>query len=595
MLAPYPPLPLNELSRQGLVDAHPCLVEGNSDAFLDEVVQIAARYFAAPICLITIVDRKRQWFRARAGTDLQQTPRADSFCAYSVAISESVEVCDAQQDERFRDNPLVTGEPGIRYYAGVPLILANGLVLGNLCVIDTQPRAPMPAADMAILQQLGHMACQRLDAMCAATVIDSATGLYNHARLDQDLRAATERGESPLAVAIDLLSPAQLNDLLAACGASWLSNFTGALANTLQRLLPAGWTLYRVGVLRFACLVPGDQQAQAETIFAGLIEALGKPLPGKALPLQPQLGIGVLPLQPSVLADDWLRLVASAADAARVSGQGWAYCQAQQRASRVLDDLAEALRADDQLRLVYQPRVDLHTGACLSVTALLRWQHPTLGEIRPAEFVALAEQTPLIHTVSCWVINQAIRQIDAWRRDGVELRVVIKLSAADLYSEQLTDEILRLLARNGLSGTCLEVELTQRALLGDLVMPTTQLERLRAAGVDIALDDFGSDQGAPSYLHDIAANTVKLDSAITNQLQPGSRQSSTARGLISLAKALGQRVVAQGVESGHSLRMIRECGCQDAQGFYISPPLEVDELLAWLDRWAFAPSSSERA
>lgn len=600
MQAPYPPLPLNELNRQRLIDAHPCLIEGNSDAFLDEVVKIAALYFNTPICLITILDRKRQWFRARIGTDLQETPRADSFCAYSVAIGESVEVCDAQQDERFRCNPLVTGEPGIRYYAGVPLVLEGGLVLGNLCVIDTQPRPPMSAADMAMLQQIGRLAVTRLDEMRTAAFIDGTTGLYNHAKLDEDISEAIDKGDSPLAVAIELVSPAQLNDMLKSLGFQFLTDFTLSVKNTLRSLLPASWELYKISALRFACAVPGDQLEQAKAVFATLIEAFGKPIHCQELPVLPQIGIGVLRLEPGAVPEDWMRLIVCAADEARISGQGWAYYDeqmdaAQQRSNRLLNDLADAVRADDQLRLVYQPRVDLHTGVCLSVEALLRWTHPTLGEISPAEFIPLAEKTPLIHAVSFWVVNSAISQIEAWRREGVDLKVAINVSAEDLNNDHLTDEIVRLLARNELNGSCLEVEFTESALVGDFSVVITQIERLKAMGVEIAIDDFGSGYSNWSYLRDIPADTVKLDRSFMDDLQPGKKDWNIVRALISLAKELGQRVVAEGIETEHTLRVIRDWGCQEAQGFYISRPLEAVDLLAWLSRCSFATASSERA
>lgn len=600
MLAPYPPLPMNELSRQRLIDAHPCLVESNSDAFLDEVVKIAALYFKTPICLITILDRKRQWFRARVGTDLQETPRADSFCAYSVAIGDSVEVCDAQQDERFRCNPLVTGEPGIRYYAGMPLVLDGGLVLGNLCVIDTQPRPLMSAADKAMLEQIARLATTRLDEMRAAAFIDGTTGLYNHAKLDEDIGDAIERGENPLAVAIELVSPAQLNDMLKSLGFQFLTDFTLSVKNLLRSLLPASWELYKISALRFACAVPGNQLEQAQAVFATLLDAFSKPIHCQELPVLPQVGIGVLRLEPGAVPDDWMRLIVCAADEARSSGQGWAYYDeqmdaAQQRSNRLLNDLADAVRADDQLRLVFQPRVDLNTGACLSVEALLRWAHPTLGEISPAEFIPLAEKTPLIHAVSFWVISQAIHQIDAWRREGADLKVAINVSAADLNNDHLTDEIVRLLARNELDGSCLEVEFTESALVGDFSVVITQIERLQAMGVEIAIDDFGSGYSNWSYLRDIPANTVKLDRSFMEDLQPGRKDWNIVRALISLARELGQRVVAEGIETEHTLKIIREWGCQEAQGFYISRPLEAGDLLAWLSRCTFATSSSELA
>jgi EAL domain-containing protein (putative c-di-GMP-specific phosphodiesterase class I) len=370
--------------------------------------------------------------------------------------------------------------------------------------------------------------------------------------------------------------------------------------NLLRSLLPASWELYKISALRFACAVPGNQLEQAQAVFATLLEAFSKPIHCQELPVLPQVGIGVLRLEPGAVPDDWMRLIVCAADEARSSGQGWAYYDeqmdaAQQRSNRLLNDLADAVRADDQLRLVFQPRVDLNTGACLSVEALLRWAHPTLGEISPAEFIPLAEKTPLIHAVSFWVISQAIHQIDAWRREGADLKVAINVSAADLNNDHLTDEIVRLLARNELDGSCLEVEFTESALVGDFSVVITQIERLQAMGVEIAIDDFGSGYSNWSYLRDIPANTVKLDRSFMEDLQPGKKEWNIVRALISLARELGQRVVAEGIETEHTLKIIREWGCQEAQGFYISRPLEAGDLLAWLSRCTFATSSSELA
>ncbi|SDJ06616.1 EAL domain, c-di-GMP-specific phosphodiesterase class I (or its enzymatically inactive variant) [Pseudomonas flavescens] len=588
MLAPNPPLPLNELSRQALLDEHPCFFEQRTDPFLDEVVKMAAMYFKVPISLITIIDRKRQWFRARVGTELQETPRADSFCAYSVALGESVEVCDAAQDPRFCCNPLVTGDPGIRYYAGVPLALDDGVILGNLCVIGTEPRPPMSAADLGMLEQMGRLAIIRLNELRAAAYTDGATGLFNHVKLDEDVSEALSNGDSPLAVAIELVSPMQLNDMLKSLGFRFLNDFTLAARDTLQALLPPGWGLYKISALRFACCVPANQQEQAEAVFSRLVETFGKPIYCDGLPVLPQIGMGVLRLNADALPADWMRLIVCAADEARTSGRGWAYydCRmdaAQQRSTRLLNDLANAVRVEDQLRLVFQPRVDLHSGACLSVEALLRWAHPTLGEISPAEFIPLAEKTVLIHAVSFWVVNQAINQIIAWRQSGLILKVAINVCAADLNNDHLADEIIRLLARHDLQGSCLEVEFTESALIGDFSVVASQLERLKAIGVEIAIDDFGSGYSNWSHLRDIPADTVKLDRSFMDNLRPGQKDWNIVRALISLAKELGQRVVAEGIETEQTLRIIREWGCQEAQGYFISRPLEVPALIAWLE------------
>ena len=591
MLAPYPPVPLNELSRQVLLDEHPCLLEQRPDPLLDEVVKMAASYFNTPISLITILDRKRQWFRARVGTALQETPRTDSFCAYSVAIGASIEVCDASQDERFRDNPLVTGEPGIRYYAGVPLVFESGVILGNLCVIDTAPRPPMSAADMAMLTHMGCLAMSRLNDMRIAAFTDTTTGLPNRAQLDEDISQALSEGHSPLTVAIELVSPEQMNGMLKSLGFHYLAGFTLAAKDTLQSLLPTGWSLYKISALRFACTVPASQQAQAEQVFATLVKTLSKPIHCEKLPVVPQLGIGVLRLDAGTLQQDWMRLIVCAADEARSSGRGWAYYDqqmdaAQQRSTRLVNDLDDAVRADDQLRLVFQPRVDLHSGACVSAEALLRWTHPSLGEISPAEFIPLAEKTALIHAVSFWVAKQAIAQIDMWRRSGLELTVSINVSAADLNDHHLTDEIIRLLACHDLPGSCLEVEFTESVLVGDFSMVIPQLERLKAVGVAIAIDDFGSGYSNWAYLRDIPADTVKLDRSFMDNLRAGQKDWIIVRALICLAKELGLHIVAEGIETSKTMQVIGELGCEEAQGFFISRPLESAALVAWLAKRA---------
>lgn len=603
MLAPHPPLPLNEMSRQALLDEHPCLLERRPDPLLDEVVKMAASYFKMPISLITILDRKRQWFRARTGTELQETPRMDSFCAYSVAIGESVEVCDATCDDRFRGNPLVTGEPGIRYYAGVPLVLDDGVILGNLCVIDTIARPPMSTADRVMLTQMGRLAVSRLNEMRVAAFTDATTGLPNRAKLEDDIDDALAAGQSPLAIAIELVSPEQLNDMLKSLGFAFLGEFTLLVKNTLRALLPASWPLYKISALRFACKVPEGQRDQTEQVYATLLKAFAKPVHCQGLPVQPQIGIGVLRLGADALTADWMRQIVCAADEARSSGRGWAYYDrqmdaAQQRSTRLLNDLADAVRAEAQLRLVFQPRVDLHTGACVSVEALLRWQHPSLGEVGPAEFIPLAEKTALIHAISFWVAKQAISQVDTWRRAGLDLKVSINVSAADLNNDHLTDEIIRLLAHHDLPGSCLEVEFTESALIGDSSTVISQLERLKATGVSIAIDDFGSGYSNWSYLRDIPADTVKLDRSFMDDLRPGQKDWSIVRALVCLARELGLHVVAEGIETAQTLQVIRETGCQEAQGFFISRPLEIPALLTWLahraesDAVPAAPSST---
>ncbi|TBV03516.1 sensor domain-containing phosphodiesterase [Pseudomonas dryadis] len=587
MPVPCPPTPQNESRRQMLVDDRPFLLDHSADPFLDEIVKIAAAYFKAPVSLVSIVDNNRQWFRAKIGTALQETPRCISFCAYSVVSGEGLEVCDATLDDRFSSNPLVIGEPGIRYYAGAPLEIEDGVVLGNLCIIDTKARQPMLADDAIFLRQLANLVVSRIRDLRISAFIDAPTGLFNRVKLEDDIDETLKKGDALLAVAIEVVSPAQMNDMLKSLGFHFLDDFIRSVGNALRTLLPTEWALYKISALRFAFIVPQSLIHQAESVFSRLVDAFSKPMDCQGIPIMPQIGIGILRMSAGTVASDWMRLIVSAADEARTSGRGWAYYdsrmdEAQQRATRLLNDLSNAIHSPTQLRLVYQPRVDLSTGACVSAEALLRWTHPTLGEISPAEFIPLAEKTALILAVSFWVVKRAIEQAANWRSNGIDLKVAINVSAADLSSGHLTDEIIRLLDQHGLAGSSLEVEFTESALIGDSSTVLIQIERLKAIGIDIAIDDFGSGYSNWSYLRDIPASIVKLDRSFMNDLRHGQRDWSITRALIALARELGMRVVAEGIETSRTLDLIRECGCQEAQGFFISRPLEPSALIDWL-------------
>lgn len=180
------PLPTNETERQNRVRALRPL-ENRQDEVFEKLVQMATRYFEVPIALISIIDDNRQWFCARVGLAVSETPRRDAFCAHAVMSEQLFQVGDARLDERFCDNPLVTGEPGIRFYASVPLLTEERLALGSFCIIDSEPRPPLSARDAAMLESLAELAMLRLRNIREATFIDQPTGLYNRLRLEEDV------------------------------------------------------------------------------------------------------------------------------------------------------------------------------------------------------------------------------------------------------------------------------------------------------------------------------------------------------------------------------------------------------------------------
>ncbi|MBA1241928.1 sensor domain-containing phosphodiesterase [Pseudomonas japonica] len=580
-----PPMPINEAARLRRV-AELCLLEGTQDPVFEDIVELVQDYFNAPIALISILEEHRQWFKASRGICAQGTPRDVSFCTYAILSDELFVVPDSHLDERFCQNPLVTGTPGIRFYAGMPLITEDGLGLGSLCVIDTQPRPPLTPREEAALRRFAALVMQRIATSRALNFHDPQTGMLNRARLEQDI--ISRRGQAAQSlVAIDMVSPQMLNDIVKALGYQFSQDLMLAMRDELAAVLPAHTAIYRVSQTRFGFFLDSHRGADADTLFADVVQRFKRPLMCAGIPIQTQIGIGAIELTAAQASlPDWLRMVVSASDDARTKGQGWCWYQpglgrAQQRAFMLLSALAEAMQSPEQLRLAYQPRFDANTGDMLSVEALLRWEHPFLGAVSPAEFIPLAERTSMIRPLSLWVVRQAVEQASQWHRLGQSLKVSVNVSAEDLDGSQFTDALLALLAESGLPPELLELEFTESALCQSPELVREQLERLRLIGIDVAIDDFGTGYSNWTYLRQLPATAVKLDRSLICNIGNDDRDRRLVETLIGLGLRLGYRIVAEGIESADTLEILRRAGCHEVQGFYLARPMELDALEAW--------------
>ncbi|WP_311970438.1 EAL domain-containing protein [Pseudomonas baltica] len=580
--APYPG---NEIPRAQRV-AELCYLDAVQDDVLDRIVALAAENFGAPISLISILEEQQQWFLAKVGIAVSSTPRDISFCGHTILVDEFLEVPNALLDPRFRHNVLVTGEPEIRYYAGVPLRTADGLALGSLCIIDKQPRDPLSARQRATLHQLGELVVYRLHELRTTSFIDRPTGLMNRVRLEDDIHRHLSAGEEPLLIAVDFLSPLFLNDIVKALGYSFPQHLVKEIGRRVSALIGQDCVLYRIGLTRFAFIKPFGECLS--TLFSKLSVGFAMAVVHDGIPIRTQMGMGALQLDKANLNErDWVRLAVSAADNARDLGIGWSMYQgeldvAQQRAFRLLSSLSSALEDREQLNLVFQPRINFETGTCCAVEALLRWTHPTLGPIGPAEFVPLAEKTELIRLLSLWVVEAAIRQAKQWRENGHHFKVAINVSPSDLEGPAFTDKLVEFLERFQLEGSALEIEFTEGALIKNLAEVRLQLKRLRALGIDISIDDFGTGYSNWTYLKELPATSVKLDRSLIKDIQNQEKDRRLVTTLIDLAQRLGYKVVAEGIENQANFNTVKSWGCSEGQGFFIAPPLTGQELMQWL-------------
>jgi len=578
------PIPPNEIERLKEV-AKFCPADSEYDTVFDKIVEMTSAYFNAPIALISIVDEHQQWFKARVGLKETQTPREVSFCAYSTLDNTPLEVLDATLDPRFKDNSLVTGPPYIRYYTGTPLITEEGFTLGSLCIIDTVSRAAMSERDSAMLSGFAELVMMRIHSMRSRNFVDQPTGLFNRLRFEEDIRQALKTHSACQAYAVDIISPKFLNDIVKALGYSFATDLVLAIKARLQKLLPPQCLLYKISPTRFGFLLEEDQTA--EHICENILKDFKKPVECHAIPILMQVGIGVLPIHSSGLQQDWLRLVVSAADEARDRRLGWSryephFDAAQQRAFMLLSSLPEAVSADKQFSLVYQPKIKLPSGRCHSVEALLRWTHPLLGPISPAEFIPLAEKTALIPSVGLWVLNAIIQQAVIWKAQGVRLRIAMNITVSDLESAEFVDAMIHEIQQHGLDPAGFELEFTESMLMTNPAEVIRQLERVRKFGVEVAVDGFGTGYSNWAYLKELPANTVKLDQSLISGLGSNQNDKQLVKTLIGLAKGLGYRVVAEGVENQEILDLLIQWGCSEAQGYLIAKPMSADALEAWI-------------
>jgi EAL domain-containing protein (putative c-di-GMP-specific phosphodiesterase class I) len=259
-----------------------------------------------------------------------------------------------------------------------------------------------------------------------------------------------------------------------------------------------------------------------------------------------------------------------------------------ERATRRLDcenDLRHALDRNE-FRLVYQPVVALADGAPVGFEALLRWDHPTLGSISPADFIPVAEDTGSIVEIGAWVIAEAVGQIGKWNRElGIDdLWMTVNVSTRQLATPSLVGTIRAALTAADIEPTRLHLEITETALILDDDRSIKTLQALRDMGVTLAIDDFGTGYSSLTYLKRLPIDVLKIDRSFVDGLGTDPNDTSIVRMILSLASALDLTAIAEGVETQVQLDALREYGCELGQGYLWSPGLPPDELVAWLDR-----------
>jgi diguanylate cyclase (GGDEF)-like protein len=246
----------------------------------------------------------------------------------------------------------------------------------------------------------------------------------------------------------------------------------------------------------------------------------------------------------------------------------------------LLRDLRLAL-TKDQLELFFQPKIDARSGKVTAAEALLRWNHPRLGFVMPAQFVPLAERSGLIGPLGDWVIEAACKQARAWRDKGLRMRVAINLSAYQMRQDDIADRIAEALARYRIHPSLLTCEITETAAMEDTGATQETFRRLGEMGTHLSIDDFGTGHSSLSYLRRLPAEELKIDASFVKDVDHSTDARAVVDAVVKLAHALGLKVVAEGVENLRQHKILVELGCDELQGYLFAKPMTARALLLW--------------
>jgi len=416
---------------------------------------------------------------------------------------------------------------------------------------------------------------------------DPLTDLANRSRFSNELELAiTEAALGDLELTIlmmDLDRFKYVNDTL---GHGVGDHVLREVSARLQHTVTGAECIARLGGDEFAILLRRADDDFAETARR-IIAALEAPIlyEGQPLDVGTSIGIAHYP-EHGRDAQTLVRNADIAMYAAKRNKTGFAtyeqhYDTSQQEHLSLLSELRRAVERNE-LRLYYQPKVSLHSSHVSAVEALIRWEHPTRGLVPPAEFIPFAEHTGYIKLLTRWVIREAVRQCGEWLRSGLTLQVSVNISARDLMNRELPEHVAALLAEHDVTPGLLCLEITESGFMEDPAHAQKVLDRLAELGVKLSIDDYGTGYSSLSYVMKLPVQELKIDRSFISRMATDEEISTIVRSTIDLGHNLGLQVVAEGVEDAASWEMLRSLGCDDAQGYFMSKPLDAQTLTAWI-------------
>ena len=585
---------LHELHSLNIIDTAP-------EERFDRITALVSEIFNVPAVLVTLIDKDRQWFKSACGVDQSETPRDIAFCAHALHQPEILVVPDTHKDQRFVNNPLVTGEPHIRFYAGAIIQAPGELPLGTLCLIDMKPRTLSESeqqrlisfakiVESEIAQDIGD-AQDRAKSQLAAN-IDPITGFFSYQefklRSEQfgaNLMASTDDFKHARSFAVVLELP-QLDIIRRHYGLILGDEVVAVVAKRLNKIFSKYTAIFgRQYRSSFIVFLPEITKTADE--LGKLIEkefAVSMALPQEVLRLNIHIGIS-----PGV--EDIERTLAQCHfSLEQISDETGVACRSfsrndgleLERSATVNVKLTEAIKSD-QLELYYQPKVDTQTLQLVGLEALLRWNDPDVAPITPPEIFQAAAAANLVATLDDWVIRTACQHIDDWKQSGYKIiPVSVNISGESLKDVHLPERLRKILVQTKVDPASLHIEILETSVIADFDKIVPMLLEINKMGVSFSLDDFGTGYSSLRYLQRLPIHTVKIDRSFVKEIVENKEDAVLASGIISLAHSLKLEVVAEGVETEEQYAILKSFYCDAIQGFLFCRPVPHSEITSFV-------------
>ena len=422
---------------------------------------------------------------------------------------------------------------------------------------------------------------------------DTLTGLMNRTAFGSALSEALHASAgAPIGVAvINLHRFRRINEHL---GYSVGDAVLTEIATRIAAVPTAHAAVARLAADQFAAFTKLADSGDLHAWGTSLLLALAEPVIVEAQPIDISATLGLVVSDPDgATANELMRCADLALDCARREKRALAiYEEALKPAARdqlsLLGELRHAVE-HDELRLYFQPKIELRTGRVSGAEVLLRWQHPARGLLMPVDFIPFAEQTGFIRWLTRWTLDQAMAQAAEWHRADKALNLAVNISSEDIGDARFDSRVALLLNRHQLPPSLLTLELTETGFIEDPRRAVLMLDALAALGVCLSIDDFGTGYSSLSHLARMPVDEMKIDRSFVQSLESDSEFATVVRSAIDMGHGLGLKVVAEGIETQSAANRLRDFGCDIAQGYFYAKPMPLDAFTAWMKGKSIVP------